>query len=169
MPANSTKPKSSYIPVAPITLTVTDFRDVENTAEEERGTVHRMELEVDKHPRVSRDPNDASTLKIRKGDARLRFTIKSEDKRDKKATFYPVGIAFRLRGAGDGKKLDRIGRATFWRKPLTFDGRSLTVYDDFSDVGPRKNFKFSVIIQRDTDGAIGIIDPGIEHEDPNNA
>jgi hypothetical protein len=160
MPASS-----SYIPVARVTLTVTKFEDVERTPAPNRGTGHRMKLEMQNHPRVKQDAED-KPLRVKGGDARLRFTIVSADPDSPPGTiFYPVGIAFRQHGAAGGP-LDPVGRGTFWGRRPAFDGRSLTVHDDFREVGDQRRFKFSLVIQRSTDGAIGIIDPGIEHEDP---
>jgi hypothetical protein len=39
------------------------------------------------------------------------------------------------------------------------------IVDSYRDTAPHVRYKFSVVVQRGADGRIGIIDPGIVHED----
>lgn len=156
-----------------IVLTVTKFRDVLNTKVKDRGTHHTMHVEPDDHPiifmkkseptREQQSSGDSGVLHIKKQGRMLRFRIESQEEDDAKSVYHPIGIAFQRRnGNGKGK---RTGRHTFDFKTLRLDGKRLEIRDNFSEpCSCDKDYKFSVIIQREHDAVIGIIDPGIQNE-----
>jgi hypothetical protein len=102
-------------------------------------------------------------LKLKGGGATFCFQIASKDP---KVQYYPLGIAFRRRRSPvpDNDPDDILGRKNFSFGTMHLFGRSLYITDHFKDCGPGDRYKFSLIIQRQHDGAIGIIDPPIDHE-----
>ncbi|HTX64421.1 MAG TPA: hypothetical protein VMD31_01500 [Opitutaceae bacterium] len=149
-----------------VTLTVTKFVDVlaSEAHEGARGTLYDML--VDKHPRaVPGAPvkGKLTTFQIYGGEATICFEVKSKVRGEQ---FLPVGIAFRRQPhpASGGAPADPLARDTFSYASLHMSGRQLKITDHFRQGGPRIRYKFSVIIQRRHDGALGIIDPDIINE-----
>lgn len=143
---------------AEVTLTVTGFKDVlaSNTSAESRNTAAGMF--VSPHPRVYQDPDKPDTLRIKPKGATIRFTIKPDD-------YFPIGIAFQLvSGVPDPDTLDRLGTLNFEQAQMPRTPHTLCITDSFKDEDGDNRYKFSVIVQRASDCAIGIIDPGIEHD-----
>jgi hypothetical protein len=160
----SMKPTSK---TANVTLTVSKFVDVLTSEEPhgKRNTECEMKAEPN-HPQVTMDPGSKGTtptLKVKGGSTTVCFQIKSKNPRNK---YFPLGIAFRRRtnrGSNDSRD-DILGRKDFSFGSMHLFGRSLYITDHFKNCGPGRRYKFSVIIQRQHDGAIGIIDPDIVHE-----
>ncbi len=159
---------------AEVTLTIPEsesesaFRDV--LASDTLGAAKRGEsansrntvadMKVSRHPQVYKDPNPdkPNTLRIKRNGATVRFTIKPDN-------YLPVGIAFQLRsGVSGAGALKRLGMLNFEQAQMPRTEHELCVTDKFKDEDGDDDYKFSVIIQRASDGAIGIIDPGIEHD-----
>jgi hypothetical protein len=152
---------------ANVTLTVSKFVDVLTSEEPpgERNTECEMQAEPN-HPQVTMTKGSkgaAPTLKVKGNGATICFQIKSKNPRHK---YFPLGIAFRRRtnrGPNDNRD-DILGRKDFSFGSMHLFGRSLYITDHFRNCGAGRRYKFSVLIQREHDGAIGIIDPGIENE-----
>jgi hypothetical protein len=121
-------------------------------------TTHRMFMPK-KHPQVKIDPKDRETLRVKPKGATLLFTITPDE-------YCPVGITFSMGGKRKPTVNDqkRLGILNFAQLKIRPDERSLQVTDHFKAIGKDDRYKFSMIIQRVKDGAIGIIDPGIVNE-----
>jgi hypothetical protein len=92
----------------------------------------------------------------------IRFTISSVA--GDKDLYYPTGITFLREGEPYGNNMLRLGMLNFPQSRIHADGHSFSILDSYKDDAPRVRYKFSLIIQRGSDGSIGIIDPGIDHE-----
>jgi hypothetical protein len=157
----------SALPTATLTLTVGKFVDVlaSTAPAHRRNTECTVEMTTG-HPRVVMGADGQKKLpsiKVKGGKARLCFKLKSKNPEHR---YFPLGIAFLRRGkinASDAIS-DVLGRDDFSFDSVRLSRRSLFITDSFKDCGPHGSYKFSVIIQREHDGAIGIIDPGIENE-----
>lgn len=178
MPANETKkaPKtstaksrspaqarSSALPVAKVALIVgkDDFRNVLVAGESTVATMKTVFTpgQVTAEEQVDRVWVRDQVLHIRRPGAQLLFKVKS---RKKGEILIPLGIAFwRLRGS----RKDRAALVNFKDATILRKGSCLYATDSFKDTGKPDKYKFSIMIQRLNDGAIGIIDPPIEHED----
>ena len=139
---------------AEIEFEVTNFINI-LTAEgslENRNSGHRMKLKRP-HPKVSIDPNDADMLIVKSPGARLRFEVSPSG-------IFPIGIAFQLReGVANPTDLERLGFLNFKQMQLHPEGNRLSVTDAFKDDDANDRYKFSMIVQRASDGAIAIVDP----------
>ena len=159
----------SSMKIAQVTLRVlpNGFKDVLWTEGDSghRGTLHKMD--VADHPRVhKKDPNG---LNINPGGATLRFTITPDD-------YIPIGITFvrkppnpppgtpSLTAAPSLTDDERLGLLNFDQIKISRDEKhTLDVTDNYMDEADDHQYKFSIIIQRKKTGAIGIIDPDIDH------
>lgn len=156
---------------AEVALEVIEFRDVlatdgpvakrrsllENALRHPRGSTARMTVSRP-HPRVRIDSKEPDTLKVKAPGATIRFTIAP-------GQYYAIGIAFWLRaGVANPGVNARLGLMDI--EPCTIHrfGHVLYVTDTFKNRKPFAKYKFSVVIQRASDGALGIVDPGIEHD-----
>ena len=149
-----------------VTLTVTKFVDVLTSEAQEgaRGTL--CDLHMEKHPRVAataQAKGKPAALLVYGGGATFCFDLRSKIRGE---SFLPVGIAFRRQPhpAPGAAPADPLARDTFSYASLHLAGRQLKITDHFRQGGPRIRYKFSVIIQRRHDGALGIIDPDIINE-----
>jgi hypothetical protein len=129
-----------------------------NPAKNAQCTPHKMSMSKE-HPQVKIDPKDPDTLIISPKGATILFKITPDD-------YCPIGIAFSMWGdrkltADDEKRLHTLNFAQMGLHP---DERTLQVTDHFRAIGRDARYKFSVIIMRVKDGAIGIIDPGVVNE-----
>jgi hypothetical protein len=141
-----------------IRITVTRFREVLAPGKTSPCTTYTMDL-ARKDPRAYIKGDD---LYIKGPGAGIRFTLASSAA-DKKS-YYPIGIAFVRESTRNESDAQRLGFLNFPQSETRMKGRTLSILDTFKDRSKRIRFKFSVIIQRGSDGAIGIIDPGIVHE-----
>jgi hypothetical protein len=84
-----------------------------------------------------------------------------------KGAYSPAGIAFEHRKARGAKKLKpgHLG-ANFPSEKVSVRGGILTFVDECKPSTAGHSFEYYVLIQR-RDGALGIIDPGIQHDPPN--
>jgi len=151
---------------AHITLTVTKFVDVLTSEDPRNQRNTECDMTPEKRPatvtKLAAAPGKAQTLQVRGGGATFAFWVKSKDR---KYSYYPIGIAFRRRNnrGPDNDKNDTLGRRNFSFASMHLWGRTLYITDSFRDCGQGDRYKFSIIIQRQQDGAIGIIDPSIVH------
>jgi hypothetical protein len=156
---------------AEVSLDVIEFKDVlaaggpaaqrGSSLRKSRANCHgsraRMTL-TNRHPLVRIEPAEPNTLKIGSPGATLRFTVSPD-------AYYPVGISFLLlEGVAKPDDQARLGLLNFDQSQIRRLDHVLYVTDTFNDEIPYDRYKFSVIIQRARDGALGIIDPDIVHE-----
>lgn len=144
---------------AEVVLTVTKFRPV--LSPEVRGlpsTDYTIRLKRP-HRRVSLKDD---TLVVKYPGATLRLTIDSSA--DDKTTYYPAGVTFVREDSKCLTEAERLGQKDILQRRIMIDGQTLTFTDRFKKGKENVLYKFSVIIQRGSDGAIGIIDPGIEND-----
>jgi hypothetical protein len=148
---------------AEVVLTVTEFRPV--LSPEVRGlpsTGYKMCLKKP-HRRVSLKDD---TLVVKHPGATIRLTIASLA--NDKTTYFPAGVTFVREDSKDLSVIERLGQRDILQRRITIDGQTLTFTDRFTKGKDNVMYKFSVIIQRGADGAIGIIDPGIENDRTNH-
>jgi hypothetical protein len=145
---------------AEIVITVKKFRAVLSAQEarDVRATDYVMRMKR-KHPRVSLQ-ND--TVFVRAPGAVIRLTVASSA--GDKERYYPAGITFVRENGRDLSDALRLGRPDFRQDRIVLDGRALTFADRFAKGKVNIRYKFSLILQRGSDGAIGIVDPGIEND-----
>jgi hypothetical protein len=144
---------------AEVVITVTEFRPVLSPElDGVRDTDYTMRLKRP-HRRVSLKDD---TILVKSPGAVIRLTITSPAK--DKTKYYPAGITF-VREDSDGlSEAERLGRPDLLQRRIVIDGQTLTFTDRFKKGKENIRYKFSVILQRGSDGAIGIIDPGIEND-----
>jgi len=142
-----------------VTITVTKFRDVlgKEPARGGRNTEYTMELRR-ADPRAYIKGED---LYVKRPGAPIRFTLASGS--GDKASYYCAGITFVREGDRNESDRQRLGFLNFPQRATRAEGRTLTILDSYRD-RTKVRYKFSVILQRGSDGKIGIIDPGIVHE-----
>ncbi|MFT3830881.1 MAG: hypothetical protein QM691_14355 [Opitutaceae bacterium] len=156
---NNTKATSRTNSPAEVVITVTEFRPV--LSPELRGardTGYTMKLKG-RHPRVSLKDD---TLVVKAPGAVIRLTIAAAA--GDKTKYYPAGITFVREDSEKLSEALRLGRPDLLQRKIVIDGQTLTFTDRFKKGTENTLYKFSVILQRGTDGAIGIIDPGIEND-----
>ena len=143
-----------------VTIAVTKFRGVlaDGAAPGGRGTAYAMKI-GNEDPRVMIKGDD---IYIKRPGATLRFTIGSAT--GDRQWYYPVGVAFVREGALSSGDEQRLGLLNFPESMTRMDGRTFVITDTYKDYAPYVRYKFSVAIQRGSDGKIGIIDPEIIHE-----
>jgi hypothetical protein len=145
---------------AEVTITVIRFSDVLSAkpARGGRGTGYTLKLRK-KHPQVSLKGDD---IYVKSPGAIIRFTLTPSP--GEKESYFPLGIAFVREGECNRDDLERLGLLNFPQGQTRVDGHSLVIADSYKDDEPNIRYKFSVVVQRGSDGRIGIIDPGIRHE-----
>lgn len=154
-PAQAARPEARNAP-AQVTFTVVNFRTVTEANPTTQFTDATMQ--VASHPLVTMSGTPADGTLVLSGAVDLEIRIVSEDGKE---TYKPVGIVFEQNAKASPKRSDRHGRNNF--SAAVLKESSLVVRSHFLDRSPEAHWEFSVIIQRGTDGAIGIIDPGILH------
>jgi len=141
-----------------VTITVTQFKDVLATQALKRDTDFLMTMGKE-------DPRayiDGDNLFIKSPGAPVRFSVDSAA--GDPENYYPVGIAFVREREHNTSDKQRLGLLNFPQNESRGDVRSFLITDSYQDVAKGVRYKFSVILQRGSDGIIGIIDPGIEHD-----
>lgn len=157
---------------AEVVLNVTGFQDVlapglltvkkpvllKNSLCSGRGTTATVTMsETNHNDLVWTDETKPNTLVIKRPGATVRFTVTPD-------RYYPLGIAFLLRaGVTNPNDEQRLGLLNFDQSKIRRFGHVLYFTDAFLDEKADHRYEFFVIIQRASDGALGIIDPGIEH------
>ncbi len=91
--------------------------------------------------------------------ATIRLIIASAD--GDKTKYFPAGITFVREESESLIEKVLLGWIHLPQRRIVIDGQSLTFTNRFKKGKDEILYKFSVIIQRGSDGAIGIIDPGI--------
>lgn len=103
----------------------------------------------------------------------IRFTIANSS--GEKTNFYPTGITFLLQSSERVSRDDdceisedeRLGLLNFPQRKFRYDRQRLSITDAYRDGTETVRYKFSLLIQRGLDGAIGVIDPIIVHDNSN--
>jgi hypothetical protein len=98
---------------------------------------------------------------VKRPGAPIRFTLVSPA--TDKDSYYPAGITFVREGDRSESDRQRLGFLNFPQRATHVEGRTLTILDSYRDRS-QVRYKFSVVLQRGSDGKIGVIDPGIIHE-----
>lgn len=152
--------------IVEVVLTVTDFREVLQTRGVERGTFHTVAISKGHEVVSVEEGADMPKLKIKKGSGPVTFRFRIVDAKTDDV-YQPLGIAFKLvrpaKGTSEGE-LDMIGENNFPQDRMHIYGNNLYITDLYTPEASKFKYKFSVIFQRERDAKIGIIDPGIEHE-----
>lgn len=139
---------------ARITLTVTQFRQLNETTVGTRWTDATTSLAA--HPSVTMSGQPELAILHVKRAVDLAITVVSGNAGE---SYRPVAIIFQQKPASDGTLADPDGRRNF--SAAVVSDSTLTVRNRFDLRGVR--YEFFVVIQRVSDGAIGIIDPEIEN------
>ena len=138
-----------------VALTVTKFRDV--FSERDAKTEYKLSL----NGKYNRVRLDGDTLYIQPPGAVLQFTLLSTH--EDRENYYPLGISYVRDGESRSDDL-RLGFLNFPQKKQHLKGRSITITDSYRDKQPKVRYKFSIFVQRGSDGKIGIIDPSMIHD-----
>jgi hypothetical protein len=157
------------------TLTVTDFKNVLDTTETNRGTRFTMKPTGPRNPLVGltlyktgKLKGCVKTIKVGTGVVALRFQV--EAARKDSNHYCPVGLAFmRKTQKGTGKLGGAVvNPKVFPPHELVLDeeNRAVSVTADFSGrtIADKGHYEFYLFIQRESDGALGIIDPPLDHD-----
>ena len=75
-----------------------------------------------------------------------------------------MGITFVREGLPNANDEQRLGLLNFPQRKTRVIEKIISITDTYRDRKEVVKYKFSVIIQRGSDGKIGIIDPGILHD-----
>ena len=145
-----------------IKITVIGFADVlaPDRSDAGRGTSYEMKLEK-KNPLVS---IRGDVIYVKSPGANIRFVLAPSN--GAKEDYFPTGITF-VRVVEDQCELSeeqRLGRLNFPQRGTLVEGKSLSIAARFKAKESEILYKFSVVIQRGSDGKIGIIDPGISND-----
>ena len=138
---------------AQVTLTVTQFRSV--TGKPTPGYVDTVTTMVP-HPDVTLiDVNGMPTFDTKRA-CNLEIRIASADANE---SYTPLAIIFEQRTTGSEAKTDANGWRNFEQSPakngnIIIKNKALLKGD----------YEFFILIQRTSDGSIGIIDPGIRNQ-----
>lgn len=147
-----------------VIISVTEFRDVLTSTKPRtrelsgRETDYCMALKKE-------DPRayiNGSCLYVKRPGAPIEFSLVAGD--GEKEKYFPVGITFVRHAEQNEDDEERLGLWNFRQDGTHAKRHTLSVVDSYSDKKSAR-YKFSVIIQRGSDGAIGIIDPDIIHDD----
>jgi hypothetical protein len=142
-----------------VVIGVTKFRDVlaNETSRGCRDTDYTMQLRrADSRAYIKGDD-----IHVRRPGAPIRFTVTSSP--NDKDHYFPVGITFVREDDRSSSERQRLGFLNFPQRATRAEGRTLTILDTYRDRSSVR-YKFSLVLQRGSDGKIGIIDPGIIHE-----
>jgi hypothetical protein len=141
-------------------MTVIGFKDVLSSERSDgsQRTGYKMKLVNKPSGVVIR----GDVIYIKSAAADIRFTVASSV--GDKENYFPTGITFVRQGTCEIGDEQRLGLSNFPQRKTRFERRSLSISARFKRTDNGVLYKFSVIIQRGSDGKIGIIDPGIGHD-----
>jgi hypothetical protein len=150
--------KSNNRPPVEVIISVTRFREALPTKRRVGGeTEFTMKL-ARSDPRAFIKGDD---LLIRSPNTPVRFTLRGAG--STRESYYPLGISFLRENDTEGGDDYRLGFLTFPQAETRSDRTSLSILDTYKEAGAGARFKFSIFLQRGSDGALGIIDPSIDH------
>ena len=159
MATTRNKPVTPKAKPAEIRITIGEFTDVLGTGK----PITDFSLALAK-----RNPNvsvDGDTIHVKYPKTTVRFTLASSA--GDKINFYPAGITFVLKSDCATTEASRLGLQNFPQNKIRLDGESLSITDNYLHVKNTITYKFSLVVQRGSDGKIGIIDPGISNNNAN--
>jgi len=149
------RPSHTNSRVVKVQLAVTNFRDV--FSEKSAVTDYQMSLSREsKRVRLEKD-----TLYIKPPGVTLQFTLTST--REDRERYYPLGISYVRDGESKSDEL-RLGFVNFPQKKQGLKCHTITITDSYRDRQKYVRYKFSIFVQRGSDGKIGIIDPSMIHD-----
>ena len=141
---------------AQVTFTVKQFRSLSSPAD--HGYIDAITA-LAPHPAVTLvDEGGLPTFHVKRA---VNIEI-SVDSADGSESYTPLGVYFEQRTDGPGAAKDADGKINFaqWRS----NNGTVVINNKFSHQGRDGRYEFFVIVQRASDGEIGIIDPSIENE-----
>ena len=148
-----------------IVFSIVRFRNLLSPHAGSPTTRHRMQLVNPNEAVALAERKSSERILIHSGEATIRFTIKPDANND---VYFPIGIAFKLRpGKGKAASGDILGRKDFSRENVRLGVNDLIIKaSHFEGCGstPQHRYKFSLFIQRERDGALGVIDPAIDDD-----
>lgn len=150
--------RSTTNPPAEIRITVVGFQNVLDNNVTCRNTGYTIKL-VKRNPRVYIKDG---LIHVRAPGATIWFIVVSS--RDDKENYFPAGITFVRESDRNTSDVERLGLLNFPQKKTQIIEKTISITDTYRDRKEEIKYKFSVIIQRGSDGAIGVIDPGIAHD-----
>jgi hypothetical protein len=161
----ASKRKQTSETFSEIVFSIVRFRNLLSPHAGSPLTLHRMQLVNPNKAVELAERKSSENILIHSGEATIRFTIKPDANND---IYFPIGIAFQLR-RGKGKAVggDILGRKDFSREEVRLGANDLIIKaSNFEGCGstPGHRYKFSLFIQRERDGALGVIDPGIDND-----
>lgn len=143
---------------AQVTLTVTKFNPINPT-----GEIRLVDYtaSMKPHSRVSMVDRAGMPTFICKSAIDFEVTIASTDGE----TYRPLAITFQQYTDGvPADKKDVAGHANFERLAQATPANAISFRSKAARTGPAGRYEFFVLIQRVSDGAIGLIDPYIEND-----
>jgi hypothetical protein len=143
-----------------VIVSVTRFRQAVATKNRPGGKTEVVMKLARTDPRAS---IKGDVLFISRPNTAVRFTLRGAGAT--REQYYPLGISFLREGSGKERAEDQLGFVTFPQSETQPDGTTLSILDTYKYTEGGARFKFSLFIQRGSDGALGIIDPSIEHID----
>jgi len=155
------------IGTALVTFTVTDFKGILpddgnwSIFNSSGNRLVKHSIALVKHDRVKLKGNKF----VVGGHGPVTFRFRIEDSKAE-TVFYPVGITFKLKKTGgDRDVMDPCARRYFSNNTMHIFGSDMYFTYNYKDLeGQTANYQCYVVIQRDSDGSMGIIDPGIGHD-----
>lgn len=144
---------------ASVTLTVTDFPDCIGSD----GLPYvEASMALARHPDVRMTDRDGLATLVVKRAVKIDVSVVSADPDE---SYKPLGIVFVQYPNAAGGLTDPDGTRNF--TVSSRPGGVWEILDHAIDRGDNGRFEFLVVVQRASDGAIGVIDPGIETEAAN--
>lgn len=138
---------------AQVTMTVTQFRPLTSLAE---NRYVDATTSLSPHSTVRLVDREGMPTFICKEAVNLEITVASADPNE---VYVPLAVTFQQQGDFTGEKRDRSGALNFER--LTAPNGKLMFRNKALLRSPEGHYEFFVLIQRLSDGALGIIDPAI--------
>jgi len=161
----ASEPKQPSETFTEVVFSIVKFRNLLSPHAGSPLTPHRMQLVNPNEGVKLGEKKSSERILIHSGEATIRFTIKPDANND---VYFPIGIAFKLRrGKGNAGSGDVLGRKDFRREEIRLGANDLIIKaSHFEGCGsaPEHRYKFSLFIQRERDGALGVIDPAIDDD-----
>ena len=148
------KPKSAEN--AQVTLTVVKFRSIKSGTD--RGYVDAV-MTLAGHPDVTQVDRAGLPPLVVKRAVDLEISVVSADRSE---SYTPLAVYFEQQVKGGAVKQDRSGKINITQWQTNKD--TVVIRNKFVHQGSDGEFEFFVVVQRASDGEIGIIDPMMTNE-----